>query len=81
VSQLNGSYEILRIHEYLEEKLTLLREVIMDLVDAIFNIVFFLLVLYLISWFVRKIKRLEDTINLLNKKIDLLKDEIDKEKP
>ncbi len=53
----------------------------MDLVDAIFNIVFFLLVLYLISWFVRKIKRLEDTINLLHKKIDLLKDEIDKEKP
>lgn len=52
----------------------------MDLVDAIFNIVFFLLVLYLISWFVRKIKRLEDTINLLHKKIDLLKDEIDKEK-
>ena len=28
MSQLNGSYEILRIHEYLEEKLTLLREVI-----------------------------------------------------
>ncbi|GIN60360.1 hypothetical protein J27TS8_03530 [Robertmurraya siralis] len=43
----------------------------MDLVSAIVNIIYFLLVLYLISWFARKINKIEERLIRLEKNLNL----------
>lgn len=43
-----------------------------DIVSALFNIAFFILLFYLISWFARKMKKLDEQLDLIEKKIDSL---------